>query len=245
MMRIVVCDDERCYSDAVCDAVKNWQKIHNITSVTVAVFSSSEDLMEALDNGLPYDMAFLDIQFPGELSGLELAKRIREKNEHVSVALMTNYQEYAIDGYKVNAMRFLQKPIKAGDIYECLDIAYHQWKLISDRSLIIEAGQQCYRMAHRDIIYAESRAHYVIVHQVSRDSEVAIRLKLSEFNTMLPEEMFIQCHRSYTVNLLHVYSISKAFVIMSDGTQIPISPRQWQTVHQKFKAFYLGGSHGY
>ena len=245
MMRIAICDDELRYTEAVFSAIQKWHGINNTKSVTAAVFNSSEDMAEMLAKGLPYDMAFLDIQFPGEMNGLELAKILREQNEHIVIVLMTNYHEFAIEGYKVSAIRFLPKPVAEDAVFECLDIAYHQWSLINDKSLIIEAGQQCYRMPHRNIIYAESRAHYVIVHQLNSDSEVAIRMKLSEFNTMLPDEMFIQCHRSYTVNLLHVYSISSTFVTMSDGAQIPISPKQWRTVHQKFKAFYNGGSHGY
>lgn len=243
-MRIVICDDEIMYIRQVEDAIDRWKEMRNIYSIYVTAYNSSEDLTEAIGQNLPYDMAFLDIQFPGEMSGLDTAQILRNRNEFMTLVLMTNYQEYAIEGYKVSAQRFLTKPLDEKAIWECLDIAHNQWELMNDKSLIISGSGQSMRIPYKNIMYAESRAHYAIIYR-AKGENISVRMKLSDIMAKLPEKMFIQCHRSYMVNLLHISSIQKGNINMTNGDLVPVSPRLWAKVHRQFSDFYLGGDYGY
>lgn len=160
-MRILVCDDERFYIDAVLGAIGRWKAVHPNASLLVSSYNSSEDIYEEWCSAPPYDMAFLDIQFPNEMTGLSLAHRLRCLNEHMSIVFVTNYEEYAIQGYKVNALRFLPKPIEDKDIFECLDIAYRQWVNVHDMSMLVSSNSSIYRIPYKAILYMESHAHYV------------------------------------------------------------------------------------
>ena len=165
-MRIVICDDERQYADFVEAAIEKWKASRKVTSIYVSKIQSSEDVCEGIGQSLPYDVAFLDIQFPGEMDGLKLAQMLKAQSEFMTLILMTNYQEYAIEGYRVSALRFLTKPLSESAIWECLDIAHHQWTLMNDRSLMIKTSQQVMRLPYRSIIYAESMAHYACLQHI-------------------------------------------------------------------------------
>ena len=77
-MRIVVCEDEPAYQAAIAEAIERWQRASGHTDVELSVFSSSEDVLEAIEHETEIDLLFVDIQIPGEMSGIDLARRIRE-----------------------------------------------------------------------------------------------------------------------------------------------------------------------
>lgn len=76
-MRILICDDEKQCIDAIYTAIHRWSAKHSLSAIHVDTFSSSEDMLESLRNKVIYDVAFLDIQFPGEMNGLQLARELR------------------------------------------------------------------------------------------------------------------------------------------------------------------------
>ena len=78
-MRVVVCEDEPFYQTAIAEAIERWQSASGHTDVELSVFSSSEDVLEAIEHEAEIDLLFVDIQIPGEMSGIDLARRIRER----------------------------------------------------------------------------------------------------------------------------------------------------------------------
>jgi DNA-binding LytR/AlgR family response regulator len=200
--------------------------------------------MEGAESSAPFDLAFLDIQFPGEISGLELAHRLRTANEHMCIVFTTNYRDYALEGYKVNALRYLMKPVGEEQVFECLDIAWRQWRLLQNESILVPATDQVHHVVFRSICYLESRAHYVHLYLADQEQELRVRAKLSEFMKLLPGEEFVQCHRSFAVNLFYVQSISKTAIQLTDGTQIPVSRNYWEQALAAFGFLFQGGMHG-
>lgn len=240
-MRILICDDEKQYADAIRAAICRWMDQRGSSVAQLDVYSSSEEALGSLNDKAAYDVAFLDIQFPGEISGLQLARELRERNEQMTIVFISNYEEYAVDGYRVNALRFFYKPVSDVQIFECLDIAYRQWRLMVNAYLLAENNQQLCRVPYRSILYIESRAHYVYIRSISgEDSEIVVRKKLSEIMRNLPDEMFVQCHRSFAVNLLFIQKISRSQITLTEGTTIPISARCKEHVWARFKHFFQG-----
>ena len=142
-MNVIICDDDSCYREALRNTIHSWALLHQLrNTIIVRCFDSSEEIFNACKNGLTIDIAFLDIQIPGEMNGLELAKSIRSTNEQASIVFVTNYSEYACDGYSVNALRYLQKPICDSMVYECLDIAYRQWEFAKEQFIYVNINKQ-------------------------------------------------------------------------------------------------------
>ena len=103
MMHVVICDDEPCFQEAVVNAVKKWMCTSGHYDIRCTVFSSSEDLLERWSNGLSIDLLFLDIEIPGEISGMALAQKIRDTDHNLPIVFITNYLNYVYEGYVVGA----------------------------------------------------------------------------------------------------------------------------------------------
>lgn len=242
-MRILICDDDRQYSAAIEAAIARWAERQTMAAIHVDTYASSEDMLDSLRNKVVYDIAFLDIQFPGEMNGLQAARELRSLNAQMTIVFISNYEEYAVDGYKVNALRFFYKPISDNQVFECMDIAYRQWRLLMNTYLLVESRQQLYRIPYRSILYIDSQAHYITIHTVHKEEEeITVRKRLAEIMADLPSEMFAQCHRSFAVNLLFIQKISGRQIVLTDGTEIPMSPRNRDDVLTRFKYFFQGGS---
>lgn len=159
-MNVVVCDDEQVSCNAVSEAISAWAKASGRTDALVLrTFSSSENLQAAMKDGLFVDMLFLDIQIPGEMSGLELARQIRATNNHVVIVFVTNYAEYACEGYSVDALRYLRKPIRQDQINECMDIAYRRWSLAQAENMVVTIKNNAIVLRYPDILYIEVCGH--------------------------------------------------------------------------------------
>lgn len=240
-MRILICDDEKKYSDLMLYAVQRWKSKNTAAEVSVDIYNSSEDMLETLGKKVVYDLAFLDIQFPGEMNGLQLAHELRLLNEQMIIVFISNYEEYAVDGYKVNALRFFFKPIQDEQVFECLDLAYHQWQLMMGSCLLVESKQQMVKLPYKSIYYIESQAHYLEFHLINQDnSNVLVRQKLADLLSSLPQEMFIQCHRSCVVNLLYVQRISKNTLTLTNGIELPVSSKYRESLLASFRLFFQG-----
>ena len=167
---------------------------------------------------------------------------IRAGNEQISIVFISNYEECAVGGYTVNALRFFYKPVRSDQIKECLDIAWHQYRLTMGSFVMVESKQQMIRLPFKSIRFVESRAHYLEIHLTDFDeSSVVIRRKLRAFLPEQDSEMFVQCHRSYIVNLMYIQKIEKAAITLTDGTYVPIHIKYRENVFRAFRAFYQGG----
>lgn len=242
-MRTLICDDEIHYANAIKESIERWKKKTGNVSITYDVFRSSEDMLDSLRNQTIYDLVFLDIQFPAELNGLQVAKQLRMLNDQVVIVFVSNYDEYAIDGYKVNALRFLTKPISDNQVFECLDIAYRQWQITSANAVIVlETKQQIHKISNNSIVYIESRAHYLDIHTLNIENDtITIRMKIGEILKDLPSDMFVQCHQSYIINLLYVQRLTRTRVTLTNNQETPMSIKYRDAVYKKFKQLYQGG----
>lgn len=137
-MNLILCDDEQIFLDSLHQKIMNWAKrSRHISGIILHCFTSSEDLLDAWQRGMTIDAMFLDIQIPGEMSGLAVAKEIHNDNEYLPIVFITSFGEYAEEGYKVNALRYLHKPVSEQAVSECMDILWHRWSLRSKVALLL------------------------------------------------------------------------------------------------------------
>lgn len=236
-MRVVICDPDHLYVNSVVASIKRWQAMHSCSKLSIFAYTSSEDLLEYADRMQPFDLAFLDIQFPSELSGLVLAQKLRMQNDQITTVFITNHEEYAIDGYKVSAWRFMKKPLTDASIFECLNFARRQLESLQGSSLLVSNSRLIYKISYISILYIESRAHYIYIHTLEKDRTVTVREQLPILHASLPEDIFIRCHRSYVVNLHHIRCMTKRSVILFDGNDVPVSNTYWESACNSFKKF--------
>ena len=156
-MRIAVCDDEEKYRVHV---KTELEKIVNSIDVVIDSFAQGEDLLKKIENK-PYDIIFLDIEMP-TMDGITIAKKIREQSENMELVFLTNHVEYALEGYEVNALRYLTKPVNPVKLQEVISYMIKREK---NRKIIWVKNKDCEeKILVTDIIFMEAQNQKVEKH---------------------------------------------------------------------------------
>lgn len=183
------------------------------------------------------DLLFLDIHM-SDLNGLELAKTLVNPPR---IIFTTAYSEYAIEGYKVNAIDYLLKPIEYVDFLltsnKALETINKERQFVTevkkkDDFLFIKSGQQHIRIHFKDIKYLEAQKEYVSLKLVNGE-QVKTLLRLKNIESILPKETFMRIHRSFIVNLNHIVTVERNRIIYSRKEFIVVS----DTYQEAFKNF--------
>ncbi|MEG0144889.1 MAG: LytTR family DNA-binding domain-containing protein [Clostridia bacterium] len=240
-MRIAVCDDEHVYQAAIAEAAQQWRERHPDVVLASNGFASSEDLWEKLKKGDRFDLIFLDIQIPGEMSGLALAKAIRAFDDTTTLVFVTNYAAYACAGYQVNALRYLCKPVRAEQIFECMDIVYGQCLYSQNQMLTLNTSQGTYALNPQNILYVKSSDHFLEIHETVRKEILRVRMSQNQFPKDLSGGLLVRCHRSFIINLRYVRKLLRTQVFLADGTQVPIGTQYRDALRTAFDKYYQGG----
>lgn len=242
MLSVAICDDESYYQEAILHAVHEWENINGSNDrVCCKCFSSSEDLLEQWEKGIDIDILFLDIRIPGELDGMKLAQRIRTTNMSVSIVFVTNYVSYVFEGYAVNALRFLMKPIQPEDVFKCLDIARRQKAIKSNENIFVNTKREKLVFHASEVIYVEAKSHYLKFYLTYTDECPEIRAKMDDFFPNLPQNLFVKSHKSYAVNLMHIRKFTKKDIVMSNGDELPVSQSQSNALSDAFHDYFSKG----
>lgn len=240
-MYVVLCDDEEIYLDAVEKCVRLWAENHNRQDMLIVKrFRSSEDLLELWSNGMDMDLLFLDIQIPNEMSGMEVAKEIHSKDEYVPIVFITNYAEYAYEGYCVNAIRYLRKPLNQDDINVCMDIAWNRWNSAQKQFISLGTSSQSIRFPVNAVVYAETIAHTLKIHTSDNIELYDIRAPLEQLESKLPEGSFVRCHKSFIVNLRYMRKYKAGIITVASGAEIPVGRKYMQKFAEKYRQYYQG-----
>lgn len=227
-MRIAVCDDEEKFQIQIRDAI---DRIYNSMDVIVDVFSDGRRLLERYDAN-PYDVLFLDIEMPA-MDGITLARKLRERSENVFIVFLTGHVEYALEGYEVNALRYLTKPVQENKLREVLK--YVMDKCTSRRQLMVRSDGEELRLNVSDVLYFEAQNQYVMIYATGE--ERLVRANVSDFEEQLKSDGFFRIHRSYLISLLKVKKIVKSDVIMENGASLPISRSKVKALKEALYSF--------
>lgn len=239
-MRVVICEDDAVYRDSIRKKVEQWSQQKGYV-VTVHLFSSSEDLLEAWEQGQNFNLMFLDILFDYEMNGMQLAKRIREHDDQMPIVFITNSDAYIRDGYMVSALRYLNKPVTYDDISECMDIAFHRMTLSQQEYLVLNTNGGRHAIRIREIKYIEAIYPQIRIVTSNSNQPLCIRYHFRDLITQLSQTPFIQCHRSYLVNILFIRSVQRTELFLAEGERLPVSRLYVDEVYKAFDRFYQEG----
>ena len=165
---------------------------------------------------LDVDLLFLDIRMP-EVSGLELARALKDPP---TIVFTTAYREHAVEGFEVDALDYLVKPIGMSRLLKALD-RYRTAvaTLREDPHWTIRADRKTVRVRIREIRYIESIRDYVKV--VLPGDSILTKKSLADTADELEPYGFVRIHRSFLINRAHVISFSSEEVVV-DGTALPV-----------------------
>ena len=213
-MRIAVCDDEKRFIN---DLTSIIDKLYNSLDIITEEFSQGDELLRSFRSA-PYDIVFLDIEMP-KMDGITLARKLRELSEDVCIVFLTGHVEYAIQGYEVNALRYLTKPADEAKVREVVD--YVLGKQANAKQLWLKTADGDVRLKLSDVLFIESQNQNVAVN--TTEDTYVVRGNISDYEERLASEGFFRIHRGYLISLPKVMKLAGKEVIMEDGTSLPVS----------------------
>lgn len=217
-------------------------KVSQHQDIQLSIFSSSEDLLEYFNQKLDGDLLFLDIKMPHEISGLELAQNIRDMNSDIAIVFVTNYDEYVYEGYTVNALRFLNKPVSDDDIFFCCSYVYNRLTPKPHNRISLFSNSVRITLEYSEILFIEAQSHSQYIYTVRAKEPIKVNIKLSDLMEMLPEKLFVFSHRSYIVNITYIRFLTRTRIVLSNNAEIPVSRTYANKLYDTFDNYFRGGT---
>ena len=227
-IKIAVCDDEPEQAQYIKSIVSKWDN-----KVTIDMFGGAENFKAAWSENKNFDILLLDIEMGGQ-NGVELARDLRKTDEKLVIIFITGFSDYISEGYDVSALHYLMKPVKEDKLFEVLNKAVKNLAQ-TNKSLVLAVDGEAHRIPLSEIRYIEAQDHYVVIRAVSR--EYKTKMNLSEIEKSL-DNGFFRCQRSFIVNLKFVYKITRAFIVLDDMTEIPLSRNLYEAANQAVIKFF-------
>ncbi|MBY1533384.1 LytTR family DNA-binding domain-containing protein [Clostridioides difficile] len=232
MYRIVICEDDITQIAFLRECI--LKSLEGISSqIELFEFNSGEELLETNLEGI--DIFFLDIKML-QLTGMDVAKIIRETNDTSEIIFITSIVDYIQEGYKVRAYRYLLKPIDFGDLNESILSCISDIIKKRENFMLIENKGIINKILINSIMYIEVRKKVLTIHTkndtyYTKNSMDKIELELEKYN-------FFRCHKSYLINLEYIQFICKNTVVIN-GEDIPVS--KYRMANLKKKLTYVLG----
>ena len=231
-MKIAVCDDDKRDIARIKKLVKAYDADNNIV-LSISEYESGSELLKAISNGENVDIIFLDINMD-DMDGLSVAKRIREIDDDVPIIFVTAFMNYALDGYKVKASRFLIKDDLDKTFDECMDDICKDIRKKS-KTIAFNCVEGEMRLKASDIILIETSGHKNLIKL--KNETYQIYEKLDGLEEMLKGYGFLRSHISFLVNMAHIRGINSYVLTLDDGRQLPVPKARYKQVRQEYTLF--------
>lgn len=225
--RIAICDDEQNQIEYITSIVTSWSN-HKGHSCEIRTFASAEAFLFEYEEDKAYDILLLDVEMKN-MNGIELAKRIRKDNNRAEIIFITSHFEFVGEGYEVDALHYLIKPISVEKFTQVLTKAAEKLS-VEPPSVVISCEGETVKLYESDILYVESFLHYIVIH--TKDNEYKIKENISVFENKV-SDVFYRIHRSYLVSLKYITRISRTSVNMGN-TELPLSRGKYDNINRAF-----------
>lgn len=231
VITVGICDDEEVVCNQLSVALRQYATAKKC-SFELSVFHSGQELLRDIKPDM--QILFLDISMNG-LTGIEVARKLRETSPEIRVIFITSMVQYAVEGYSVHAFGFLSKPISFAALERQMDDTIRSLVSTSGKKLAIHSGGNVELIPSNDILYIESFAHQLKVSNIRGQMQCAVPMKQME--ETLKDCGFFRCHKCYLVNFRHILRVDDRGCILDNQEHIPVSRHRRQEFLQEFNRF--------
>lgn len=233
MLCVAICDDELDIRRLLQAYLKRYAEEKHMDIRTI-LFSDGIEVEKADLSSV--DLLILDIQMP-KRNGLDAARTIRRRNQSLPIIFFTNYVQYALEGYEVQAFRFLLKPLDYSQFSNVVGKALAQINQMHDSYLVLHANDEMIRLPIGEITYVETDRGRILIHH--RGQITSCRSTMQSIESTLIPHHFFRCHKAYIVSLREIQTVRLTDIILSDHTVIPISKHRKKELKENL-AIYWG-----
>ena len=214
-IRIAICEDDQAEREYIRSLVLAWGE-EKEKSCQVDDYASAEQLIFSFDNQFPYSLYLLDIQM-GQVSGMELARKIREKD-------------------KTAVIVFLIKPVKEEELFALLSRATEELATRQEVFFVLEQGSEVLKISYEDIWYLESSGHYIDLYYDNR--KIQWKASLGSVQKEFEKNGFVMARRGTLLNLRKIAKVGRTECIMDNGKCVAVSRSQYKKVNEAFIEYY-------
>ena len=224
-LQIAICEDSKSEEETLTMLIHESRLPVNIQS-----FSTGEAFLEVFAAGI-YDLIFLDV-YMGELTGVQTAERIRALDTQVVIVFTTTSEDFTREGYRLNAYKYMLKPISYEDVLDSLELA----TIKRDRAqgatiqIVCEGEPVTLPLANIEFIEASNRRS---IFNMEDGSTYATLTTIDALEKLLPSPRFLRSHRAFIVNLDHVIDVDEDF-IMDNGTRAYIRVKDFRKIKHAY-----------
>ncbi len=222
MIRCLVIDDEPLARKQIAAYAAKVPYLSLVQSCSSALEA------KAIIDAQPIDAIFIDIQMP-DLNGLDF---VRSLSNPPLVVFTTAYSDYAVEGYKVDAVDYLLKPFSADDFARAAEKVKQRYDALhtltdisqpdSDDAIFLKTDYKIVRVALSDIRYIEAMSEYLRIYSDAIARPIIVLLSMKKMEERLPSNKFMRIHRSYIINLRKIIEVNKNHVVMGQDASLPI-----------------------
>lgn len=231
-MRIAICDDDQIFLKALESKLTQYTFVSRAES-----YSQIEQFFEELKAGEDYDLVMMDLDWGSQLTGIHYAEQLYQMAPHLPVIYVTGFNDRFAQHIllkETNLAGYLTKPIEDSLLEKYLQKVIKRRD--AEKNLAFQQQGRLISMDVQRIVYLESRNHICIIH--TDTSAYPVYEKLSQLLLRLPDT-FVQCHKSYAVNLYWVQRLEPERILLKNGQQVGVS-RSYRT-KTKERVFHFMG----
>lgn len=238
IIKIAVCDDEIIFAGKMKTIIDTYCMEKQIL-YEVDLYQSGRDFITNSIKMMGYQIVFLDINMEG-IDGLETAKELRKLCKETFVIFVTAFINYTLEGYKVDAIRYLLKTSENFEqsVYEALNAVFQKMEYTPIiRKFCFQEGNK--NVALERILYIESVLHKLTFHILEEDIISYTMYETLNNITGMFNKDFVRIHQSYLVNLRFVRKINRRDLILSNDISLPIARSKLNEARKRV-AIYKG-----
>lgn len=233
-LRIAICEDEAVQRTQIRRMTEEFFYREN-RAVQIFEYAGAMQLLIEAEAVSPFDAILLDIQME-QMDGIALAKELRKKDEALVIIFITASTDYIFEGFSVNALNYLVKPVAREQLWACLRQAVSR-KEQQEEFLLLQSQKELLRLKKSALVRVRSDGHYLTV--VTKEQSIRVKMPLKELEQMLKEPVFFHLSRSDLICLTQVERIGKRELWMTDGECIPIPRGRHRAVSEAFLDCHL------
>lgn len=232
-MHLIIVEDLSFDQEKLADLIRQDCASHK-ESVDFSFYASGEDFL-AHYRPKSCDGLFLDVLLGG-LTGIEVARKVREAEKHLPVIFTTRERDYAVDGFAVDATDYLVKPLDPAKVARCMERLREYLSVPSSISLWEPSGRghsAPVEVALDDVLYGQYLDHVMTVHTCY--GVYRTRSSFQDFTAQLPHTgRFYACGRGLVVNLSQVARVLDSELLLKNGDRLPFSRNRRRDIQQAY-----------
>lgn len=221
IINIVVCDDDQDFLDNIQKELFHLANTLNI-AIETYLYTDGNKVVDLIYNDKEdFDILFLDIDMP-DISGLEVAKKLREKGSDIILIFISAHEQYVFDSIEYNPFRYIRKNRVKKELPVAMRAACSQLAELEDNNIVVKTEYEEVKIKHSDIMYFETAARKVGIH-LSNGEVLAVRKTIKELCEELNNEDFIRIHSGCVANAKYIDKFSSYDITLDNGEQLIVS----------------------